>query len=260
MLVNLGPRGRLIAFFVLAMALGWMLYALPLFGLGTGGNLPISPVLAAVIVVALTQGRAGLGVRLGRCLRWRTSPGWYVLAIGFSYVALPVAAVLAVALGAAPLSAAALSEWVLIPVGFVIMFIFVGIGEEWGWTGFALPELAALGPWWQQVGILAILRMVWHVPLLFTADGIDWPVFVLIFGAQFLWATAFRHSGGLVMVVACWHASLNSVGGEFLSPMFVGPDSMTFSSLWVLAYLLLIAVVLYRYRADFSSAPAPQPA
>ena len=245
MRVNLSPRGRLVAFFALSFVLGWILYV-PAIGGPDGSNIPISPVVAAFLVLALTGGRPALRDWLARCLRWRTSPGWYVLAIGFSWVALPLAAVAAVSLGAARPSDANLANWVLVPVGFLVMFVLVGIGEEWGWTGFALPELQALGPWAQQVGILAVLRTLWHLPLLLTGDLL-WPIFLVIIGAQYLWATAYRRSG-LVMIVAVWHASLNSVGGDFLSPLFTGPDAMTFAVLWVGAYVALIAVMLYLDR------------
>ncbi len=244
--IDLSPRGQLVAFFILACAFGWVLY--PILDAGSAANIPIAPLLAALVVIPLTRGRAGLREWAARCVRWRAPLRWNVLAIGFSLVALPLAAYATVQLGAPAPGAEALREWTLIPLTFVVMFVLVGIGEEWGWTGFALPELMRLGPWTRQVGILAVARTVWHLPLLLTGQ-LPWSVFVLILGAQYLWATAYRRAGGVVMIVAVWHASLNSVGGEFLTPMFTGPDAMTFAALWVLAYVALIAVVLYLDRA-----------
>ena len=57
------------------------------------------PFLAAIVVLALTQGKAGLLGLFRRMGRWRIPPGWYVVALLLP-AALAAAAVLNVLLGA----------------------------------------------------------------------------------------------------------------------------------------------------------------
>ena len=74
-------RHRLTTFFVLAYALSW--WAWILYGLGLFPN-PVAsfgPFLAAIVVLALTQGKAGILGLFRRMVRWRVAPGWYAVAL-----------------------------------------------------------------------------------------------------------------------------------------------------------------------------------
>src|SRR5215203_3960811 len=94
-------RHPIITFFILTYALtflgGWVLYAvgvwpIPFF---TGG-----PLLAALIVIPLTQGLSGLRELGSRMIRWRVGWIWYAVAIGLPLTVLLVTVGLNVALGA----------------------------------------------------------------------------------------------------------------------------------------------------------------
>jgi uncharacterized protein len=79
-------RHPLIAFFVLAYLLTWWIYPLlkfsPLLGiLGLFG-----PALAAIIMAAVTDGKSGVKVLLGRVVLWRVGLRWYVIALGLPTV------------------------------------------------------------------------------------------------------------------------------------------------------------------------------
>ncbi len=68
-------RHPLIAFFVLAYALSW--WPVPF-----GGFLPPGPLVAALIVIPISHGWAGLRDLGSRVIRWRVGWYWYALAIG----------------------------------------------------------------------------------------------------------------------------------------------------------------------------------
>src|SRR5918995_3976777 len=80
-LVSLIRRYPLVSFFVLAYVLSWwpaILYALdllpqPIVGFG--------PFLAALVVLAITQGKTGIVGLLRRMVRWRVAPVWYAVAL-----------------------------------------------------------------------------------------------------------------------------------------------------------------------------------
>src|SRR5215210_8277964 len=88
-------RQPLIAFFVLTYALSWGF--LPIKALGF---LPAGPLLAALIVIPITQGLSGLRELGSRMIRWRVRWYWYALALGIPLTAAAVAWALNVALGA----------------------------------------------------------------------------------------------------------------------------------------------------------------
>ena len=70
----------LTSFFLLAYALSW--WAWILYAVGNFAN-PIAsfgPFLAAVIVLALTQGRAGVMRLFRRMVLWHVGVGWYAVA------------------------------------------------------------------------------------------------------------------------------------------------------------------------------------
>src|SRR5215203_4932541 len=74
-------RHPIITFFLLAYALSWLgwpmwalgLYPNPVFGFG--------PFLAALLVLAITNGKSGVGGLLRRMVRWRVGLGWYAVAL-----------------------------------------------------------------------------------------------------------------------------------------------------------------------------------
>jgi hypothetical protein len=67
-------RHPLIAFFVLAYAFSWWPWPLYALGLSPGAIVGFGPFLAAVVVLALTGGKAGVMILPRRmvCSRWRS--------------------------------------------------------------------------------------------------------------------------------------------------------------------------------------------
>src|SRR5829696_8672673 len=97
-------RYALISFFVLAYALSWwpsILYALdllpqPIVGFG--------PFLAAIVVLAITQGKTGVVGLVRRMVRWRVGLRWYAVALLLPVAISLTAAVFNVLLGRHPSS------------------------------------------------------------------------------------------------------------------------------------------------------------
>ena len=93
-------RYPLISFFVLMFVLSW--WPWPLYAMGvpwaTSPMLP-GPLLAALIVIPLTQGWAGLRELGLRMIRWRVGWRWYAVALGIPLAIAAVAVALIVAMG-----------------------------------------------------------------------------------------------------------------------------------------------------------------
>jgi len=126
----------------------------------------LGPTIAGLSMTGLIHGRAGFGELLARLRRWRVGMVWYLVAI--LTAPLLVAAASLVLLTSSPAFVPGIvtaSEKVTLIVFGLIAGTLVGIFEEIGWTGFAIPRLR------QRYGILAtgvILGLVWglwHLPL-----------------------------------------------------------------------------------------------
>ena len=70
-------RHPIVTFFILAYAISWAF--LPI---GAVRFLPSGPLFAALIVIPITQGWAGLRELGSRMIRWRVRWYWYVVAVG----------------------------------------------------------------------------------------------------------------------------------------------------------------------------------
>jgi CAAX protease family protein len=237
-------RHPLVTFFVLAYALSWwawILYALDLF---PNPIASFGPFLAALVVLALTEGKAGIGRLFRRMIRWRVAPGWYAVALLLPVVLTGIAAALNVLLGAQPPTPAQLGGWpVLIPTFAVLLLVpgFGGAWEEPGWRGYATPRLQRGRSALVASLILAALIAGWHLPLM-VAGQIHYSDIVLIFAAVIVVNWLFNNAKGSVLIVMLLHAANNTVSGSFFSPMFTGADSVRQS--WLLALVWGVMAIL----------------
>ncbi len=237
-------RHPISAFAVLACFFGWLPYTCAAVGIGTNPeNMPLGPVIAALLV-ASCQGREAL-FAWGRSLRrWAASPWLYALAIGAPAL-LQVAIVLVNhSLGAPLPTAAQLGGWPEVPVTFLAMLVLVGLGEEAGWTAFAAPVLLRRFGLLGAFGVLAPLRIFWHLPLIVTGDM---PLVVGILGNagfQLVVLLMLRHRRGSWTLAAVWHSVLNAFGNAFFFAMVVGADRERLSLLLGLEYAVVGVVAL----------------
>jgi membrane protease YdiL (CAAX protease family) len=242
--VQLVRRYPISAFAVLACFFGWMPYTLAALGIGTHPeNMPLGPAIA-VLVVASCQGREAL-FAWGRSLRrWAASPWLYAVAFGAPAL-LQVTIVLVNHLLGAPLpTLAQLGVWPEVPVTFLLMLVAVGLGEEAGWSAFAAPVLLRRFGLWGAFGVLATLRIFWHLPLMLTGDM---PVVVGILGNagfQLVVLLMMRHHRGSWTLAAVWHATLNAFGNAFFFAMVTGADRDRLNLLLGLEYALVGIVAL----------------
>jgi len=237
-------RHPLIVFFVLAYALswwGWILYAF-------NPDLPpiasFGPFLAALVVLAITGGRAGVMGLLRRMVRWRVGPEWYAVALLLPVVITLAATVLNVLLGAQAPSSAELGGWTGLVPGFFLLLLIPGIGGAWeepGWRGYALLQLQADRSALSASLILGVLWAFWHLPLMVVGQ-INWSDIVLVIAVSVVFAWVFNNAEGSVLIAMMMHAMNNTISGNFFSPMFLGADSVRQS--WLLAVLWWVVAIV----------------
>lgn len=244
-----------VMFVVLAYLLAWwpaLLHA---------GMLPHGPMLAALVVVGLSDGKAGVQAWWSRVTRrdaWR----WYAVAAAIPLTLTFIAAGLNLLLGA---QLAAPIDWTIPFKVLPIMLLLSGMWEEPGWTGFALPHLyARFGP--STAGtltatlLLAVIRTGWHLPLMLSGS-IYWSDIVLVLALQIVIAWLFNRTSGAVLVVMLLHLLNNIVSGAFVGQWFTGTDWVSLAwlqaglwSLLALGLLLLAGPHLGRKPAGETAA------
>ncbi len=238
-------RHPLVVFFVLAYALSWWPWILYAFDLSPLPIVGFGPFLAAIVVLAVTRGMAGVVALLRRMVRWRVAPVWYAVALLLPVAITVAATVLNVLLGAQGPSSAELGGWTGLVPGFILLLLVPGFGGAWeepGWRGYALPRL--------QVGrsallaslILGVLWAFWHLPLMMVGE-VNWSDLVLVIAVSVVFAWVFNSASGSVLIVMVMHAMNNTISGGFFGPMFSGADSVRES--WLLAALwVAVAIVV----------------
>jgi membrane protease YdiL (CAAX protease family) len=188
--------------------------------------------LAAVLVVAASDGRAGIRDLARRSLRWRVGVRWYLLAVlGLPIVVLAGAIAL---FGTAALEALA-DNWRLLftsvlPVLLLQLALFQ-LAEEVGWMGFLQARLQDRHGPLKACLLVTVPFALWHLPDLFAQAGLATAlIFLPILAAAhlcarvvFLWL--YNATGASVLLVAVFHASFDAtVNGVGLGQLVPGPN------------------------------------
>jgi uncharacterized protein len=208
----------------------------------------LGPMLAAMIVTSLTEGRPGLTRLAKRCA---AGGRWIIIAI-----LIPAALfLLATAIIAAFYHARI--EWPSIgrstefpelprPIYWLANVFFYGFGEEVGWRGFALPRLQSLTSALRASLLVAVGWAGWHMPLFAFSAGLsalDLPGaggwFMSVVLGSILLTSLFNSSGGSIAVVALFHAALDI----FISSPVAPPLPNVMGALLTVGTLLLILIV-----------------
>jgi uncharacterized protein len=273
---SLLARHPLISFFVMAYAFSWIVWSPWVLGEDGAGLLPIDisqtasgylnaaailagPTLAALIMTAITEGRAGVRRLLRRIVLWRVGLGWYL----FALVGIPVVMALGTLIlpgGLASLRSLGLG-YVLTYLSIFPLVVVLGgpLFEEIGWRGFALPRLQPLhGPLLGTL-ILGLLWALWHLPEFMVPSWAEssggtgfvaivrFVVIAIAFAIVTTWV--FNNTKGSVFMAILVHASIDTFSipvGGLASPSAVGN-----SILLSFGVLALVLIVLTRGRLGY---------
>src|SRR5262245_57971517 len=104
-------RHRLAVFFGLTFLFSWWSWPLWALDLMAIAHWPIGPLLAALIVIGITEGRPGYRVLGSRMIRWRVGWPMWLFALGTPLAVLAVASAANVALFGAPAPQLAGMAW-----------------------------------------------------------------------------------------------------------------------------------------------------
>ena len=253
---NILARRPLFSVLTLAFLITWLLatpslfFGLPFKPFQTAGA--YGPLLAAVIVSA-AMGGDELKALIGRMTNFRFGLDWYLLAI-FGYVLLYLSMA---GLCGAPLMQSLADNWSLIftlylPALFT-SYLVNPIGEETGWTGFAIHYLQKRFSPWLSAVILGILWEVWHLPGFFVPSelGAFNPVnfiFLVLISilVRIIWTWMTNKAKGSGVIAVLLHASSNAVSLALIPTLLPAPtpDQMEISILILIGLLFFAAALI----------------
>jgi uncharacterized protein len=228
-------------------------FDLPLYGV-LGGILGVG--LAAFVVTAATDGRAGVEDLLRRSLRWRVPARWYLIAL----LGVPVtAALIAIAIYGTEAVESPPGGWPralgAVLVVFVLQLALFQLAEEIGWTGFLQDR------WQDRYSPLKLSAMVafpwavWHLPDFFVDEGlgieqlVSAPFFlafefISLFFARVLIVWLYDRTGRSVLLVAIFHASFDASISELSFDIIPGSNVARFLILSGVVVIAATAVIV----------------
>ncbi len=170
----------------------------PLFFLATW-----APAISALVLVSRHGGLPGLRAFLSRLLIWRVPAAW----AAFVLLGIPLTFIVGSLIGGGPLFAPMPPEGAGALVAVMVMMLFLGPIEEFGWRGLLQPLLQRhMAPLWAGALIGAIWG-IWHLPAFFLAGT--------VFGG---WNFLPFFMGNVVLAILVTPI-LNRSGGSLLWPM-----------------------------------------
>jgi membrane protease YdiL (CAAX protease family) len=261
-------------FVLVAFAFTWFFWLLAIFeARGLISSLPVpalfvgafGPMVASVAITAQEGGRAGLRLLLSRVTRWRVAPVWYAVAI-LGPIALTLATmVLNVVFGGRPPELSAIVGTLpTVVVLSLYMLVQVGIGEEVGWRGYALPKLQSGYSALVSSVILGVLWALWHLPVFFNPDTSYgntpfWAFLIFLIPFAILYTWVLNGTGGSVLMVMVLHAVTNASVGTLLSTIPEAAIAFSNTDVYLVQAALLwvaaIAVVLVYGATNLSPRP-----
>ena len=251
-------KHQLVAYFVLACAITWVLVfplvldALGLLAIQISPHWhflgALGPILAALIVTGIANGRSGISEFVGRMGRWRVGSVWLLVAVLSPILLFVVSAIILRAVGNpwpdfSKLASAEYANfgWIL---GSFLSAIAYGIGEEAGWRGFALPRLQKGHSALSATFILSVFWAIWHIP--FFSYRFEFGVgqvigfFIGLFAGA-IWLTfLYNSTRGSILIVATWHAIWNMVN---MLGLVASVDVVSLMSALVMVAAVVIVIV-----------------
>jgi uncharacterized protein len=246
---------RLTSFFVLAYLVSWTPWAFDAAGMSLGTPFfPGGPLVAALVVIAVADGRRGFRELGSRLIRWRVGWVWYAVALGLPVLMVLATGVVTWWLGApAPdLSAIAWTDVALVLAVRMVNPTDSALGEEPGFRGYALPHLQDRWSPLASAGVLGVLTAGWHIPLV-TLDNLGWiglPSTVLI---TFLYVWLFNRTGGSLLMTILFHASQGALTFGMLG--FTEADENRASYVYFGVLVVAVVAVVGLDRAAWRKAP-----
>ena len=262
-------------YFALAFAVSW---AGVLFVVGPGGipttvehlmtigpamyvAMLAGPSVAGLLMISLVSGRAGLREGLARLLTWRVGVRWYAVALLTApFLVMAVSFVLSLLSPEFLPAVFMTNDKAPLPLFGLAGGLIVGIFEELGWTGFAIPRMR------RRYGVLStgllvgVLWGAWHFIMFWEPGSFSGALpLVVLLVKLFSWLPAYRvlmvwvyDRTGSLLVAMLMHGSLTATQLILMPLPASGMSVLTSILALAAAYWLVVAIIAVANGGQFS--------
>lgn len=172
------------------------------------------PALAALLAVAIVEGRSGLRTFFASLLHWRCSARLYALALVLPLALASVAMIVGLTTGTLAITTDPINPLRVLAIFFLMIFLDGPLGEEIGWRGLLLPRWLEFRNPVQACLLVGVVWWAWHIPM-YLADGkantaFDWALFlVTTLSLSLIVGWLYIRSGGSVLIATLFHTASN---------------------------------------------------
>ncbi|WP_050927731.1 CPBP family intramembrane glutamic endopeptidase [Aestuariivita boseongensis] len=192
-----------------------------------------APAIAGLSVVLISAGFSGLKRFCSRLLMWRCPGVWWL----FILLGIPLVFMAGSLIKGGPLFAPIPPEGAGAMFGLMLMMLFLGPIEEFGWRGVAQPLLQRfLVPFWTGA-LIGTIWGVWHLPAFYLAGVVyeNWSFLPFLIGnitLAVLVTPIFNAARGSLLLPMLFHWQL-------INPFW--PDAQPWDS-WILTGVAIIII------------------
>lgn len=245
---------KIVVFFATSCVFSWWMYFIALV---TGNDsweshFPLGPLIAAILVISVTEGKAGLREWWRRISRVRGPVRFYALAAGGPTVIVLASAGIAVLAGAETPGGSLWLEGILSSIILLVpmAFAFGPVGEELAFRGWGQHKLESRMSAFGAAMIVGAGVVVWHLPLLVLGD-IPASVVIALPAVSVVYAWLIRMSG-TVWTAVTLHTFLNVVSSVYVYDIFDGgADDLRFGIVTA-GFVAWAAHIVIRYGASLT--------
>jgi hypothetical protein len=243
-------------FFLVAFGWSWLFW-IPAALIASGWSAPLwlenflnspfnqaawGPLIAALLVVFLEQGKAGVRKLLKRGLDFRFGLAWYLIIVLLFPMLIGGSLLLAILTGEPVPDLPALANPLSLPIAFVyILFLGGPLQEEFGWRGYALKRFQERWSALVSSIVVGFAWGLWHLPLFFMPRQelyYQRPIWGLILSTTLvsvLFTWLYNNTDGSVFAALLFHTMFN--WSHYVFPT-LGSDRAS-----LIMFLLLFIVV-----------------
>ena len=213
----------------------------------------LSASAAGIILVVIEGRKGGLLELLRRVLIWKVGIGWWAFALFFTAIISVFTLAIFNLFSNQSVDLNGIVPWYNIFSMIIVLTIFAGLGEEFGWRGFLIPRLQLRHSALTTSLIIGGFHTLWHLPM-FLIEGqtqynwaqdvglipafLGYLVFVTAWAIQLTWV--FNNTNGSVLLVAVVHGAGNAwIGGYFDIHGMTGMDGN-----YILTALMVVASII----------------
>lgn len=224
----------------------------------------IGPSGAGLLLTGILDGQAGFRRLFSRLLKWRVDARWYAVAV----LAAPFM-ITTILIGLSRLSIEfqpaifTSADKPALVLSSIVAGLFVGLFEELGWTGFAVPRLN------RRYGVLTTGLIVgfvwgaWHFPPFWKSDTFSATIpLVLLLGQLFSWLPPYRilmvwvyDRTESLFVSVLMHASLMAGLSALVPAELSGTSLLTWILTWAATLWIVGGVVALSNNRKLSEQP-----